>query len=81
MHVLGYKPGEIQPNYQIWEEHVHRDDLPRVLKVIEDHLLGRAPSYECEYRVRTKGGDYLWILSRGRVVQRDPNYTPRMVER
>jgi PAS domain S-box-containing protein len=77
--VAGYDPDEIKPNYQLWEEHVHPEDLPRVLKTIEKHLLGLTPLYECEYRVRTKVGQYLWILARGRVVRYDPDGAPRQM--
>ena len=58
-HVVGYDPTEIKPNYQLWEDHIHPEDLPRVLNTVQKYLAGQTPSYECEYRVRTKAGRYL----------------------
>jgi PAS domain S-box-containing protein len=36
-----------------------------------NHLKGLTPMFENEYRVKTGDGGYKWILSRGRVVERD----------
>jgi PAS domain S-box-containing protein len=79
MHVVGYNPGEIELNCQVWEEHVHPEDLRVALNSLQEHLTGNTPSFECEYRVRTKQGPYLWALSRGRVVSRAPDGTPRRI--
>jgi diguanylate cyclase (GGDEF)-like protein len=35
-------------------------------------LKGARPSYGVEHRVRTKLGDWRWLISRGRVTERDP---------
>jgi sigma-B regulation protein RsbU (phosphoserine phosphatase) len=37
---------------------------------------GRTPSYEMELRIRTKTGEWMWILSRGKIVSRDENNAP-----
>ena len=37
----------------------------------EAHALGQVQHYECEYRMRAKSGEYRWILSRGKIVERD----------
>jgi PAS domain S-box-containing protein len=54
-----------------WDAEVHPDDLlpfnDRHLAVIE----GRSDIYEAEYRMRTRSGDWRWILSRGRATARD----------
>lgn len=46
---------------------VHKDDIQRVrretLDAIREHR-----DYEAEYRIRTRGGDEKWVLSRGRGV-------------
>ena len=46
---------------------IHPDDQARRDATITDHLEGRTPSYECEYRVRN--GDWRWLLSRGRCLR------------
>ena len=51
---------------------VHPDDLPRVKQTLVDCLKGKDPEYVAEYRIRTLAGGWVWSLSRGRVVERDP---------
>jgi PAS domain S-box-containing protein len=48
---------------------VHPDDAPRFEREIEDHLEGRTPRFECEYRVRHTDGNWYWLLSRGRCLR------------
>jgi len=36
-----------------------------------DYVEGRISSYEIEFRLRTKNGEYIWIYSRGKALQRD----------
>lgn len=50
---------------------VHPEDQPLVQAKIAGALKGTIPFYSVEHRVRTHRGDWLWILSRGRVVERD----------
>jgi diguanylate cyclase (GGDEF)-like protein/PAS domain S-box-containing protein len=51
---------------------VHPDDRERVDKAYAAAVNGTAPQYLAEYRVRTAAGDWKWVLSTGRVTQRDP---------
>ena len=46
----------------------------------EAHLQGRIDAFEATYRIRHRDGHYIWILDRGRVLQRAPDGRPlRMV--
>ncbi|MDF9800478.1 PAS domain S-box-containing protein [Catalinimonas alkaloidigena] len=46
-----------------WEKMVHPDDLPKALqKWVESLQTGK--TYEVEYRLRNKDGEYLWHLGR-----------------
>jgi PAS domain S-box-containing protein len=54
-----------------FENLLHPDDRERVLALREDHIQGKTPRYEAEYRLRNKAGDWQWILSRGQAVTRD----------
>ena len=74
--MLGYDTGEIEHRVGAWERLLHPEDAPRVLQTFEDHLAGYTPHYECEYRLRTKAGHWKWILSRGKVVERDAHGNP-----
>jgi PAS domain S-box-containing protein len=74
--MLGYGLEELQPALQAWEQLVHTDDRPKMQLALREHLDGRQPFYESEHRMRTKRGDWKWILSRGKVVARDLDSRP-----
>jgi PAS domain S-box-containing protein len=77
---FGYRPEEAPTSYDTWMAFVHPDDRERVTGAARAHIEGRAPRFEATYRVPRKGGDWLWILDRGRVVRWDAEGTPlRMV--
>jgi PAS domain S-box-containing protein len=69
--MLGHSPDEIEPHMNAWRERVHPDDLERATALLDAHLEGRTPFYECEFRMRTRTGEWIWVLDRGRVVERD----------
>jgi PAS domain S-box-containing protein len=48
---------------------IHADDRARLDTAIKDHLEGRTPSFECEYRVEQRSGDWHWLLARGRCLR------------
>jgi PAS domain S-box-containing protein len=70
--MLGYGHSAEADATQTWRARVHPDDLPGMLDALSRHLEGREPAYEAEFRLRTADGRYRWVLSRGRVVERDP---------
>src|SRR5262249_2263520 len=49
----------------------HPDDLVHARAAIRAHLKGETPSYQAELRLRSKSGEWRWILDRGRVVEWD----------
>jgi PAS domain S-box-containing protein len=60
-----------------WLEQIvlHPDDRQRFEATLKDHLDGRTPWYDCEYRVRQPGGDWHWLHARGRCL-REPGGKP-----
>ncbi|MBN1597039.1 MAG: PAS domain-containing protein [Bacteroidales bacterium] len=74
--MLGYKLKEIEPSLSSWENLVHPDDMPIVIKVLSEHLEGKTEFYETEHRMRTIDGKWKWILDRGKVTERDINGKP-----
>jgi two-component system cell cycle sensor histidine kinase/response regulator CckA len=71
--MLGYQPDEFPPTYENWVELIHPDDRSRALEVATTYLKTKPDFYENEFRVRTRTGEYRWIHTRARVVERDPN--------
>ena len=59
----------IESWYVQMRERFHPDDVARHEAAIEDHLAGRTPAYEGEFRVRTPDGGYRWVRTRGLCVR------------
>ena len=78
--MLGYQPGELQTGYATWRERVHPEDLAPTEEFFQAFMESGEETHSREFRMRRKSGDYIWILSRGKVVERDANGKPvRMV--
>jgi PAS domain S-box-containing protein len=69
--MLGEAPGETVTNAQALYELVHPDDRERIAAAFIGALKGALPEYHIEHRVRTRSGEWTWILSHGQVVSRD----------
>ncbi|MFP5212639.1 MAG: PAS domain S-box protein, partial [Acidobacteriota bacterium] len=74
--MLGYEDCEIRPDLEMWKKMVHPDDYSRVKQATIDHMEGRTGVYESEYRLRHGSGQWVWILDRGRVIERDAEGKP-----
>jgi two-component system cell cycle sensor histidine kinase/response regulator CckA len=74
--MLGYEFGEVEQTLDYWAALVHPDDITRVKKVLQSHLEGELKTYETEHRLRSKTGEWIWVLDRGRVVERDAEGRP-----
>jgi len=69
--MLGFSLEEIEPLFSTWEGLIHPEDKTRVIAKWSAHRKGRTPLFEAEYRLRTKSGQWKWILARGMIVERD----------
>lgn len=72
----GYAQNEIKPHKSSLEALVHPDELPRVHELLQAHIQGKTPFYEAMYRMRTKSGDWIWILDKGKVIEWDAQGNP-----
>ena len=59
-----------------YDANIHPHDLKRVQDALKEHLDGKTDFYEIAYRTKTFTNTWLWILDRGKVVQRDHNNEP-----
>lgn len=69
--MLGYDLAELEQSLATWEGLIHPDDLEASRKSVEAHLRGETSQVEHEVRARHKAGRWVWILDRGKVVERD----------
>ncbi|MFH1215295.1 MAG: PAS domain-containing protein [Pseudomonadota bacterium] len=79
--MLGYDPIAFgMETNQKWIKRLHPEDMKRVSRVYLDYIEGRHNEYKVEFRQRTRDGDWKWILSLGKIVERDNTGTPlRMI--
>ena len=74
--MLGYEPGELPASYDTWAELLHPDEKETAQKKILEHIERKTETFEEEFRLRTKDGNWKWILSRGKVVERNEKGEP-----
>lgn len=77
---MGYGPEDC-PAWRIedWEGLLHAEDLPRWRARLEEHFLGQAPYFDCESRLRHKGGGWVWVHDLGQLVSRTGDGRPWMM--
>lgn len=69
--MLGFAPEEISNRTDEWTSRLHPDDKTRVIEILQSHVAGTTPHYQCEFRMVCKDGSIKWMLGRGTVVVRD----------
>ena len=71
--VLGYEMSEIPfpTPYSFFTDALHPDDHKSTMQAMLDAMFQIKPVYECEYRIKTKDGQYRWYYDRGTITQRD----------
>ncbi len=78
--MLGYATGELETTQDTWMMLCHPDDQLELVRRLRAHQKGTTPHYEFEHRMRHKTGGWVWVLGRGKVVERDAQGRPlRMV--
>ncbi len=75
----GFSIDEIEPNLSTWKKLVHSDDLPWIYEILNKHLEGKTDFYEAEFRMKHKSDGWIWILDRGKVIERDKKGNPLRV--
>ena len=66
---LGYRSNEYVNSLEFIDSLIHPDDLIRVKQSIDDCICGKKVFYKEENRIRAKDGRYLWLLSRGKIIE------------
>ncbi|MDD4137582.1 MAG: histidine kinase dimerization/phosphoacceptor domain -containing protein, partial [Methanoregula sp.] len=74
--MIGYEPGAFPATYEGWVALMHPDEREQVISDLNDQIHRKLPLCEIEYRLRTKEGDWIWILSRGKIVDLDNRGNP-----
>lgn len=75
--LLGYLPDDLPDiTFAIWQERVHPDDFADAWAAIES-CVDAGMGFCVDFRLRRKGGDWLWVHCRGKVVDFDADGHPR----
>ncbi len=74
--LLDYEPYELPQGYETWSSLLHPEDKSLSEETIERHLITGEP-FKMEFRMRTKGGEWKWLLGRGKTVSWDANGQPQ----
>ncbi len=77
--MLGYDPATFHDSHAQWIERMHPDDREGALATFRETMAGSIPEYRGEFRLRTRTGEWKWILSVGRIVARDSKGRPLRV--
>jgi diguanylate cyclase (GGDEF)-like protein/PAS domain S-box-containing protein len=78
--IIGYRLEDLQPiTIATWQNFAHPEDLKRSEQALRRHFGGETAAYECEVRMRHKDGHWVWVLDRGKVVERTPGGDPKLM--
>ena len=68
--MLGFEPdGNCDSGF--WTDRIHPDEKAAVKALWEAHCRNESRPFRAEHRIRHKSGEWRWIITHGRVVERD----------
>ena len=73
--MLGYQP-ENFTHYTDFTKLLHPNDYEPAMQAMRDHLVGKIPRYEIEYRIKTADGNYRWFRDIGAISEYDDSGKP-----
>ena len=77
--ILGREMADIANDFLGWRSLVHPEDIERVEALLQTHLDGRSALYEAVYRMQHRDGHWVWVLARGKVLERSRDGRPLRV--
>ncbi|WP_044875032.1 diguanylate cyclase [Pseudomonas sp. LFM046] len=78
--MLGYAENEVEDSFEARNRLIHPQDQPLARAELERHLRGATAAYQSQHRMLHRDGRWVWVLDRGKVVERGANGSPlRMI--
>lgn len=74
--ILGYSVSEIEHSFETWEDLVHEEDRDGAKNAFMNYLESHEKPFEHIMRMRHKLGYWVWILSKGKIVEWDDEGNP-----
>ncbi len=69
--MLGFEPTGFVETLESWKARLHPEDREAAVSVFDDYVAGRISEYRTEFRQQARDGQWRWISSQGRIMQRD----------
>lgn len=69
--LLGYSKYEFRSHIDSLFNIIHNDDIENLKDTFSKVIEGECDYFKCEYRIRAKDNEYLWIKSRGKVLKNE----------
>jgi len=74
--MAGYEVDEFPHRLEEFQKRVHPDDIDYLMDEAQKHLGGEKERFIVEFRFKKKNNDWLWVMGRGIVVERDQQGIP-----
>jgi len=75
--MIGHNPETFSETIDTWLERLHPDDFEITRKYFQEYINGLTDNYKTEFRMETASGDYIWVLSNGKIVEYDMYGKPK----
>lgn len=66
--ILGFRRDEIRPHMAVWNQLIHPSDRKLLDRSLNEHLAKQSNRFCVEVRMRSKRGEWIWGLIRGKAV-------------
>jgi len=75
--IIGYTLEELSPvDSSTLDRFIHPEDAIQTKTMLENHIRGDSEYYNVVFRLAHKNGGYVWVNSRGKIIERDQNGNP-----
>jgi two-component system CheB/CheR fusion protein len=78
--MYGFELNEIESNIAFWKNVICPTHLANVQQALTGYLENRLPFFTAEYRIKTKCGEWIWVMGRGAIVQRNKEGIPTFMK-
>jgi PAS domain S-box-containing protein/putative nucleotidyltransferase with HDIG domain len=76
---LGFSDDDISNDFHEWDSRVHPDDLEAAKARVDAYLADPMTGYSNEFRMRTKSGEYRWILAQASLITNENGVPIRLL--
>jgi diguanylate cyclase (GGDEF)-like protein/PAS domain S-box-containing protein len=78
--IIGYTLEELKPiTIDTWKKFAHPDDYKESWEPLRKYFAGKSDYYNFETRMKHKNGSWIWVIDKGKVIQRDREGNPLLL--